>query len=161
MDINDLIKIIVRWAHLISAAAWVGGSIFWLLVLKPSSKNISDDVELNRSAQKEFRALVNTCIFVMLATGAIMTFDRLSSTTLGSNYVLIMGLKIATVSLMFYLIRAQRKSYSNKASIKNKTGIKTLPARLLSSYNLIIVLGLLAFLLSDLLYHIYTNTLNY
>ena len=161
MDINDLFKIIVRWAHLISAAAWVGGSIFWLLVLKPSSKNISDDVELNRSVQKEFRALVNTCIFVMLATGAIMTFDRLSSTTLGSNYVLILGLKIATVALMFYLIRAQRKSYSNKASIKNKTGIKTLPARLLSSYNLIIVLGLLAFLLSDLLYHIYTNTLNY
>ena len=160
MDINDLFKIIVRWAHIISAAAWVGGSIFWLLILKPSSKNISDDVELNSSVQKEFRALVNTCIFVMLATGAIMTFDRLSSTTLGSNYVLIMGLKIATVSLMFYLIRAQRKSYSNKASIKNKTGIKTLPARLLSSYNLIIVLGLLAFLLSDLLYHIYNNTLN-
>ena len=161
MDISDLFKIIVRWAHLISAAAWVGGSIFWLLVLKPSSKNISDDVELNRSVQKEFRALVNTCIFVMLATGAIMTFDRLSSTALGSNYVLILGLKIATVALMFYLIRAQRKSYSNKASIKNKPEIKTLPARLLSSYNLIIVLGLLAFLLSDLLYHIYTNTLNY
>ena len=161
MDISDLFKIIVRWAHLISAAAWVGGSIFWLLVLKPSSKNISDDVELNRSVQKEFRALVNTCIFVMLATGAIMTFDRLSSTTLGSNYVLILGLKIATVALMFYLIRAQRKSYPNKASIKNKPEIKTLPARLLSSYNLIIVLGLLAFLLSDLLYHIYTNTLNY
>ena len=160
MDINDLFKIIVRWAHLISAAAWVGGSIFWLLILKPSSKNISDDVELNSSVQKEFRALVNTCIFVMLATGAIMTFDRLSSTTLGSNYVLILGLKIATVALMFYLIRAQRKSYSNKASIKNKTEIKTLPARLLSSYNLIIVLGLLAFLLSDLLYHIYNNTLN-
>ena len=160
MDISDLFKIIVRWAHLISAAAWVGGSIFWLLILKPSSKNISDDVELNRSVQKEFRALVNTCIFVMLATGAIMTFDRLSSTSLGSNYVLILGLKIATVSLMFYLIRAQRKSYFNKASIKNKTEFKTLPARLLSSYNLIIVLGLLAFLLSDLLYHIYNNTLN-
>ena len=160
MDISDLFKIIVRWAHLISAAAWVGGSIFWLLVLKPSSKNISDDVELNRSVQKEFRALVNTCIFVMLATGAIMTFDRLSSTTLGSNYVLILGLKIATVALMFYLIRAQRKPYSSKASIKDKTDIKALPARLLSSYNLIIVLGLLAFLFSDLLYHIYNNTLN-
>ena len=160
MDISDLFKIIVRWAHLISAAAWVGGSIFWLLVLKPSSKNISDDVELNRSVHKEFRALVNTCIFVMLATGAIMTFDRLSSTSLGSNYVLILGLKIATVALMFYLITAQRNSYPNKASIKNKPEIKTLPARLLSSYNLIIVLGLLAFLLSDLLYHIYNNTLN-
>lgn len=160
MDLNDLFKIIVRWAHLISAAAWVGGSIFWLLVLKPSSGEKTDDGEFQRSIQKEFRALVNTCIFVMLATGAIMTFDRLSSTTLGSNYVLVLGLKIATVSLMFYFIRAQRKSHSIKGSIKNSTGTKTLPARLLSSYNLIIVLGLLAFLLSDLLYHIYTNTLN-
>ena len=89
-----------------------------------------------------------------------MTFDRLSSTTLGSNYVLVLGLKITTVSLMFYFIRAQRKASSIKGSHKYKTGIKTLPARLLSSYNLIIILGLLAFLLSDLLYHIYMNTLN-
>ena len=44
--------------------------------------------------------------------------------------------------------------------LKNKTDIKAIPARLLSSYNLIIVLGLLAFLFSDLLYHIYNNTLN-
>lgn len=160
MDLNDLFKIVVRWAHFISAAAWVGGSIFWLFVLKPSSKNRPDDTDFERSIQGEFRTLVNTCIFVMLATGAIMTFDRLSSTTLGSNYVLIFGLKIAAVSFMFYLIRAQRRGSHFKGIKQKGSKTKTFPARLLSSYNLIVVLGLLVFLLSDLLYHIYTKTLN-
>ena len=41
MDIVNIFNVLVIWAHLISATAWVGGSIFWLIVLTPSLKKIS------------------------------------------------------------------------------------------------------------------------
>ena len=35
MDIGDIFLLIVRWIHGISAATWIGGSIFFMIVYKP------------------------------------------------------------------------------------------------------------------------------
>ena len=165
VDFTDVFKIVVRWAHMVSAAAWVGGSLFWLLVLKPSIKTPHDDSSqgnkgLGERVAKEFRSLVDTCVFVLLATGVIMTFDRLTPGEVGANYVLVLGIKIIFVAIMFYIIRAKRQNNNLSSNRENGQEVskKVKLVRMLSGYNLLVVLGLLVFLLSDLLSFIYYST---
>ena len=165
VDFTDIFKIVVRWAHMVSAAAWVGGSLFWLLVLNPSIKNPHDDSSqgnkgLGERVAKEFRSLVDTCVFVLLATGVIMTFDRLTPGEVGANYVLVLGIKIIFVAIMFYIIRAKRQNNNLSSNRENGQEVskKVKLVRMLSGYNLLVVLGLLVFLLSDLLSFIYYST---
>jgi uncharacterized membrane protein len=143
----------------------VGGSIFWVLVLNPSVKHseISFIKKLHSRLSTEFRGLVDTCIFVLLVTGAIMAFNRLTPGDIGYNYALILGLKIVFVLGMFYIIRAKRHlnfiSKSNLAGHHEKPRSKRLTT-LLNGYNMVLVLGLLVYLLSDLLNLIYISTIS-
>ena len=165
MNISDLFHIFIRWAHLISATAWVGGSIFWVLVLNPSMKHseISFLKKFHSQLSTEFRGLVDTCIFVLLATGAIMTFNRLTPGNIGYSYALILGLKIVFVFGMFYMIRAKRHlnfiSKSKLTEHHEKPQSKGL-TRLLNGYNIVLILGLLVYLLSNLLNLIYISTIS-
>ena len=165
MNISDLFHIFIRWAHLISATAWVGGSIFWVLVLNPSMKHseISFIKKFHSQLSTEFRGLVDTCIFVLLATGAIMTFNRLTPGNIGYPYALILGLKIVFVFGMFYMIRAKRHlnfiSKSKLTEHHEKPQSKGL-TRLLNGYNIVLILGLLVYLLSNLLNLIYISTIS-
>ena len=36
MNVLDWILLAIRWFHLLSAVAWVGGGMFWILVLRPA-----------------------------------------------------------------------------------------------------------------------------
>ena len=165
MDITDLFHLFVRWTHLVSAGAWVGGSIFWILVLNPSTRQFNSDFisQLEGQISIEFRGLVDTCIFVLLTTGAIMTFNRLTPGNIGYQYALILGLKIVFVAAMFYLIRAKRQSKTPRIKTNSnnnpKGGLRQF-TKIASNYNLVLILGLLVYLLSDLLNMIYMATVS-
>ncbi|MFL2760324.1 MAG: CopD family protein [Dehalococcoidia bacterium] len=160
MDITDLFHLFVRWTHLVSAGAWVGGSIFWILVLNPSTRQFDSDFtgRLQSQISSEFRGLVDTCIFVLLTTGAIMAFNRLTPGNIGYQYALILGLKIIFVAMMFYLIRAKRhpKAAYVKTNCDNtrKSRLRQF-TKIATGYNLVLLLGLVVYLLSDLLNMIY------
>ena len=36
MGVLDWILLVIRWAHAVAAVAWVGGGIFYLMVLRPA-----------------------------------------------------------------------------------------------------------------------------
>ena len=160
MELASWFHIAVRWAHFISASAWIGGGIFWLIVLRPAvKKNQPNDHRINENVSLEFRSLVDTCLFVLLATGAIMTFDRLTPGTLGVSYLIVLGIKLSLIAVMFYLIRAKRQTAWGYRSIQNfPKNPKRNILRLLAGYNLIIVLGLIVYLLSSLLRSMYEVT---
>ena len=160
MDLISWFHIAVRWAHFISASAWIGGGIFWLVVLRPAVKNDkSDDSRINKNVSSEFRSLVDTCLFVLLATGAVMTFDRLTPGTLGVSYLIVLGVKLSMVAVMFYMVRAKRKPTWNYTSLRNiRKNPKGSIFRVIAGYNLIIVLGLSVYLLSSLLRSMYEIT---
>ena len=153
MDLISWFHIAVRWAHFISASAWIGGGIFWLVVLRPAVKNDkSDDSRINKNVSSEFRSLVDTCLFVLLATGAVMTFDRLTPGTLGVSYLIVLGVKLSMVAVMFYMVRAKRQTAWDYKSLRNiRKNPKGSIFRVIAGYNLIIVLGLSVYLLSSLL----------
>ena len=165
MNIGDVFLLLVRWLHVTSAVLWVGGSLFYLLVLRPTLRRGSyGDGALSGALALEFRSLVNTCIFVLILTGVILTFDRLEQGVVGVPYVGTLAAKIALALWMFYLALARRRTGRFTDPPRAMEPGTTFAwwrrlARGLSGYNLIAILGVLVFLLADLLKLLFENAL--
>ncbi len=161
MSLTDVFLLVVRWLHLISATAWVGGGIFYLIVLRPALRRSPGASRIiNAAAATEFRALVDTCMFVLLVTGVILTMNRLTPGVVGAPYVAALGVKIALSVWMFALAWARRKrpSVMDAASPPKEappSGRVSLVLRAISGYNALVILGLIVFLISDLLKTLY------
>ena len=156
MSLTDIFLLIVRWLHLASAAVWVGGSVFYLIVLRPVLRRSPQASKLiSATAATEFRALVDTCAYVLIATGVILTLNRLTPGIVGAPYVIALGVKIALSAWMFTLAWSRRKRTSLMEAFRTPQAPATTPLskalRALSGYNTIVILGLIVFLLSDLL----------
>ena len=156
MSATDLFLLTVRWIHLVSAAAWVGGGLFYLLVLRPALRRSPETSRIiNEATAAEFRVLVDTCIFVLLTTGIILTFNRLNQGIAGPPYGVTLGIKIALSVWMFLMARSRRRRTAllelyREPQTAATTRIQKI-LRAVSGYNSILILGLIVFLLSDLL----------
>jgi len=91
-----------------------------------------------------FKRMVNICVGVLLLTGAYLTFDRLSQTTLGLPYVIVLGLKIIAALFMFILAMYLAQSNIRRLAKRNTRIAKVAP-------QLMLALGILVFLLGALL----------
>ncbi len=154
MDFADIFLTIVRWLHVLAAAAWVGGSLFYLIVLIPTLKRVPDvPRELSAALGVEFRTVVITSIIVLVATGAILAFDRL--TEVEPPYAATLGVKIVLSLWMFALVRDRRRHAKVLDAIKERppppATLRGKIASALSGYNTLVILGVLIFFLSDLL----------
>ena len=160
MSLSEAFLLIVRWLHLVSAAAWVGGSIFYLIVLRPALRRRPEVSRLtSAAAATEFRALVDTCVYVLIATGVILTLHRLTPGVVGVPYVVVLGAKIALSIWMFVLAWSRRRRTSVMEAFREEEAPPTTSIgkllRAVSGYNTLIILGLIVFLLSDLLKTLY------
>ena len=160
MSLTDIFLLVVRWLHLVSAAAWVGGSIFYLIVLRPALRRSPEGSRLiNLATATEFRALVETCVYVLIATGVILTLNRLTPGVVGAPYVVTLGAKIALSVWMFVLAWSRRKRTSVTEAFRETDAPPSTKLsralRTVSGYNTIVILGLVVFLLSDLLKTLY------
>ena len=163
MHTSDVFLLVVRWLHLISASLWIGGGLFYLLVLKPVMKRSQGFIKnIDSSVAAEFKSLVDTAILVLLVTGIILTFNRLTPSIVGVEYVLVLGAKIAISIFMFTTSFRRRKrtilaSY-NQPLPENQNRL-TNSLRLVSGYNALVILGIIVFLISDLLKIMYESAL--
>ena len=152
----DVFLLVVRWLHLISAAAWVGGSLFYLVVLRPAVRRSPESPRaIQVASASEFGTIVDICIFVLVATGIILAFNRLTEDAIGVPYVTTLAIKIALSTWMFVLALDRRRSpgpahISSVTPLPAQTKLRTI-GRALSGYNGIVVLGFVVFFLSDLL----------
>ena len=156
MSAGDLFLLVVRWVHLVAAAAWIGGGLFYLLALRPALRTAPDSGrQVNIAAAAEFRAWVDTCIFVLLATGVILTFNRLTPGVVGVPYAATLAAKIALSIWMFALARGRRRRNAllDEHRAPPRPGASRLrrAARAFSGYNAIVILGIVVFLLADAL----------
>ena len=164
MSAGDVFLLVVRWLHLVSGAAWVGGSLFYLLVLRPAAKRGDEPSALLAGASDEFRVLVNSCIAILVATGIVMSFNRLTDSVIGVPYVAVLALKAALSVWMIVLVHAERRRRRARAAVGagEPGGPVSLPRRLVraaSGFNALVALGLAVFLLSDLLKELYESAL--
>ena len=121
MDVLDWILVAIRWIHALAAVAWVGGSIFFVFVLRPVQKRAGagDPRERDATAQ-EFRGLVNTAIGVLLLTGVILSVSRLTASAVSVPYVAVLAVKIALALYMFYTVRfLRRRSYPGAVTLEH------------------------------------------
>ena len=73
----EITLFLIKWTHGIAAVTWVGGSIFYFMVLTPLiSKGEINGIQ-SRNIAKGFGFLVRICIGILVLSGSIiMLGDR-------------------------------------------------------------------------------------
>ena len=146
------IRLIVRVAHILAAATWVGGSIFYLIVVLPALRSGEPASAVAAQIAALFKRLVNICIGVLLLSGAFMTFDRLTQTTLGLPYLVVLGLKIVSALAMFILAMYLGQSNIRRLAKRTTRLSKAAP-------QLLLALGIWVFSLGALLNVLFETTI--
>ena len=139
-------SLIVRAAHTIAAAAWVGGNIMYLVAVIPALRVASPSPEVAAIAGQIavlFRRMVNICMGVLLLTGGYLLFDRLTQTTVGLSYVIVLVLKVAAAIAMFVLALYLGQSNIRKLAKRSTRLSKAAPQLMLALGILVFVLGAL------------------
>ena len=146
-----MLLLVIRWLHALAAVAWVGGGIFYLLVLRPSLRLSRDDAEsATQRLGEQFRHLVNTAIAVLLVTGVILTLARLTSNYIGLPYVVVLTVKIVLALYMFYLVRFLRTRTYPAEPVADGRRLHRITA-VFTGATAVLVVGVIVFLLADIL----------
>ncbi len=131
------LRLIVRFAHILAAATWVGGSILYLVVVLPALRKGDPAPAVAAQVAALFRRLVNICIGVLLLSGAFMVFDRLTQTV-------VLSLKIVSALAMFIVAIYLGQSNIRRLAKRSTRFSKAAP-------QLMLALGIFVFLLGALL----------
>ena len=146
------IRVIVRAAHTLAAAAWVGGSILYLVAVLPALRSKGPAPAIAGEIAALFRRMVNICMGILLLSGAYLTFDRLTQTTLGWPYLIVLGLKIVLATGMFILA-----IYIGQSNIRRLAKRSTRLSR--AAPQLMLALGIIVFILGALLNSLFEGTI--
>jgi len=146
------IRVIVRAAHTLAAAAWVGGSILYLVAVLPALRSKGPAPAIAGEIAALFRRMVNICMGVLLLSGAYLTFDRLTQITLGWPYLVVLGLKIVLATGMFILA-----IYIGQSNIRRLAKRSTRLSR--AAPQLMLALGIIVFILGALLNSLFEGTM--
>ena len=158
MGVLDWILLVIRWAHAVAAVAWVGGGIFYLMVLRPALRRTSLPPEANRSVGLEFRGLVNTAIAVLLLTGVILSVARLTEDSITIAYVAVLVVKILLALYMFYVVRFLRPAtYTEEAGAAAGWWGKVRSG--LTGAGAVLIIGLIVIGLADVLTFLFEDSL--
>ena len=157
MNVLDWILLIIRWAHALGAVAWVGGGIFYLMVLRPAFQRATPDAAVNRSIGQEFRGLVNTAIVVLVVTGAILTASRLTLDTVTMPYVAVLVLKVALALYMMAVVRFRRPQ--ERMQDASAAGLGSRIKEILTGPTALLVIGVIIFGLADVLAALFEDSL--
>ena len=159
MDALDWILLAIRWGHAVSAVAWVGGGIFYLMVLRPAirqSQGLPKDT--GRAIGVEFRGRVSTAIAVLMITGVILSASRLTEDVITSPYVMVLVVKLALALYMFYVVRFMRQDSYPEDRTLGDSRWQRLSGRLTGT-TAILVTGIVVIGLSDILDGLLENAL--
>ena len=137
------IRLIVRAAHVLAGAAWVGGSLFYLVVAIPALRIGESAPGVAAQMAALFRHMVTICTGVLLLSGAYLAFDRLTTTTLGWSYLAVLALKIALALCMFALAIYLGQSNIRRLAKRSTRLSKAAPQLMLALGILVFVLGAL------------------
>lgn len=135
--------VLIRWFHALAATAWVGGMLFYVAVLNPVLKRLDPGAArtaLLAAVAKQFQELTQASIAVVLLTGAVLTFDRLSQPHVLRPYVVLLAVKIVLSVTMVLLA----------GGLGRRAAARRWP-RWFSVPYVLLVLGLLVYLLAILL----------
>ena len=135
---------LMRTAHILAGTAWVGGSLMYLLIVIPALRLGSPAPQISAAIATGFKRLTNLCIGILLLSGGYLVFARLTQTTLGWSYLLVLVLKILAALAMFALSMYMGQSQVRKIARQATRFSQAAP-------QIIVALGILVFALGALL----------
>ena len=141
---------LMRTAHLLAGAAWLGGSIMYLVVVLPALHVSGPAPKVSAAIATQFKRLTNLCIGVLLLSGGYLVVDRLTQTTLGWPYLLVLILKIAAALAMFALALYMGQSNARKLAKRSTRFSQAAPQLMVSLGILVFILGALLNLLFEM-----------
>lgn len=105
MSVADAFRVLIRWAHALAAVSWLGGSLFYFLAIEPALAEVgrTGNDRLLAAIGRQFGEVVKLAIVIFIATGAVLTFDRLNDPHLPAGYVPVLALKVVLSLVMFWL----------------------------------------------------------
>jgi len=119
---------IITWIHLVSAAVWVGGSLFLGVVLAPILKKMSmpleERLQIMIKVGRRFNRIAVPSLIILIATGlyssqqVLINPEILLSTSYGSYLVIKILLVIALVIAFAVHVRIIRKDVEEKIMSK-------------------------------------------
>ena len=147
-----------------AAAIWIGTNIVQMILSKPKSNTIQTTKHKSDFQQigKVFKPLVDLCIIVLITTGAIIVFNRLTSNDITITYVITLGIKVALTAWMLILLHSERRqiiAINNLNRNSNESGWFNRTKLILSGYNGVTVIGIVVFFLSELLRSLFEEIL--
>ena len=104
----DVLRVALRWLHAVAAVAWIGGSIFHLLVLNPAfAASPADQASraLRARINATFRDLVNASVVVFALTGVVLLYDQVSRPGITLAYTLVLAAHAGIPIAMFFLFQ--------------------------------------------------------
>ena len=143
----DLFLTVIGWIHAVAAVAWVGGGIFYWVVLRPAVRAGTLPESISRFAAVEFGQLVVLAMWALVITGGVLMFTKLSESTATLSYGIVLAIKVLLSAWMFFLTvnrRGRRTPTGTAGRLRSAMNV-------LGHVNMTVVLGIIVFLLSDIL----------
>lgn len=112
MSATDAFLLLLRLAHAFAAAVWLGGGVYYLVAIRPALRESAEPPRaFVAAAQSLYGEWARVTTFVMLATGVVLMFDRLSHAGGGLTYAVALAAKIVAALAAFWLagLRPRRR----------------------------------------------------
>ena len=90
-----LFFLIIKLIHITASTIWVGGSLFFLLVVNQSITQ--ENKFIKGILGSNFKQIVDLCIWILLLSGVILTVNKLTSNSATVVYGSLLGFKLALV----------------------------------------------------------------
>ncbi len=127
----SLEQAIITWVHLVSAAVWVGGSLFIGAVLAPLLKKTSmpleERIKMMVQVGRRFNKIAVPSLIILIVTGlynsqqVFTNPENLLATSYGSFLLIKIILVIALIIAFIIHVRIIRKDVENKIISKKMT----------------------------------------
>ena len=153
IGIVDWLMLLVRYAHAVAAIAWIGGSIFYALILRPLNsvqpEKIGTAMALIAPA---YREIIDIAVVTLIVTGLILMFSRIQGSEATVAWAIVLGIKILLAFWMFYIVWRRRR-------MEPRETINEGIASKLLGYNAVLAIGLVIFLLANVLSELVESSL--
>jgi putative copper export protein len=110
----------MRSVHIVAGAVWLGGSVVYLLVIVPALRLSKAEPVVASAMGDLFRRVVGVCMVALLLSGVFLIVDRLSSTSVGTAYVIVLVVKIAVSLAMMVLAVLQAQEARRRISRRSR-----------------------------------------
>jgi uncharacterized membrane protein len=103
VDAAGAIIVALRWLHVLAAVGLLG-SVFLTAALMAPLLRAHPSPPLAKDLDARLREVVDVCVLVLLVSGAVLVFERLSGGQASTLYAGLLGLKVVLALLMFYQV---------------------------------------------------------